>query len=76
MSIIKILCTKVFSDKHEIVKAGFPQANFFARSDLPLLSKGPFIIYTSGGHRREIKKSIYKKITQPFWVSKFFLPNL
>ena len=40
------------------------------------LAKGPFIIYTSGGHRREIKKSIYKKITQPLWVFKFFLPNL
>ena len=39
-------------------------------------TKGPFIIYTSGGHRREIKKSIYKKITQPLWVFKIFLPNL
>ena len=39
-------------------------------------NKGPFIIYTSWGHRREIKKSIYKKITQPLWVFKFFLPNL
>ena len=37
--------------------------------------KGPFIIYTSGGHRREIKKNIYKKITQPLWVFKFFLPT-
>ena len=37
--------------------------------------KEPFIIYTSGGHRREIKKSIYKKITQPLWVFNFFYPT-
>ena len=34
--------------------------------------KGPFIIYTSGGHQREIKKSIYKKFTQPVKVFKIF----
>ena len=59
---------------HVLLDAG--AGSSYASAKLIDAIKGPFIIYTSGGHRREIKKSIYKKITQPLWVFKFFLPNL
>ena len=37
--------------------------------------KGPFIIHTSGGHRREIKKVYIKKLPNRFGCSNFFHPT-
>ena len=65
----KFLCYKIYIFNREL----FMPHDFKTVKNAALRDRSLFI--PQGGYRREIKKSINKKITQPLWVFKFFLPT-